>query len=30
VSPINAANLRKVHAQVESNTSIGKAVLHGW
>jgi NADPH2:quinone reductase len=30
ITPINAANLRKVHAQIESNTSIGKTVLEGW
>lgn len=30
LSPINAANLRKVHAQVESSKTIGKVVLSGW
>lgn len=30
LSPINAANLKKAHAQVESGTTIGKVVLHGW
>ena len=30
LSPINAANLKKAHAQVESSTTIGKVVLHGW
>ena len=30
LSPINAANLRKVHAQLESGTTIGKLVLKGW
>lgn len=29
-TPINAANLRKAHALVESGQSIGKVVLHGW
>lgn len=29
-SPINAANLKKAHAQIESGTTIGKVVLHGW
>src|SRR5690348_3084878 len=29
-SPINAANLRKAHAQIESGTTIGKVVLEGW
>lgn len=29
-SPINAANLRKAHAQIESGTTIGKIVLAGW
>ena len=29
-SPINAANLRKAHAQLESGTTIGKLVLKGW
>jgi NADPH2:quinone reductase len=28
--PINAANLRAAHAQVESGTTIGKVVLEGW
>ena len=30
LSPINAANLRKAHAQSESGTTIGKVVLAGW
>jgi NADPH:quinone reductase-like Zn-dependent oxidoreductase len=30
LSPINAANLRKVHAQLESGQTIGKLVLTGW
>ncbi len=30
LSPINAANLRKAHAQLEANTAIGKIVLEGW
>jgi len=30
LSPINAANLRKAHAQLESGTTIGKLVLRGW
>ena len=30
LSPINAANLRKAHAQLESGTTIGKVVLKGW
>ncbi len=30
LSPINAANLRKAHAQIESGTTIGKVVVHGW
>lgn len=30
LSPINAANLKKAHAQIESGTTIGKVVLHGW
>jgi NADPH:quinone reductase-like Zn-dependent oxidoreductase len=30
LTPINAANLRKAHAQIESGTTIGKVVLHGW
>ena len=29
-SPINAANLRKAHAQLESGTTVGKIVLSGW
>ncbi|TCK31485.1 zinc-binding alcohol dehydrogenase family protein [Ancylobacter aquaticus] len=28
--PINAVNLRRAHAQVESGRSIGKIVLEGW
>jgi zinc-binding alcohol dehydrogenase family protein len=30
LSPINAASLRKAHAQLESGTTIGKLVLKGW
>jgi zinc-binding alcohol dehydrogenase family protein len=30
LSPINAANLRQAHQQVESGTTIGKVVLAGW
>jgi zinc-binding alcohol dehydrogenase family protein len=30
LSPINAANLRKAHARVESGTMVGKLVLKGW
>jgi len=30
LSPINAANLRTAHAQLESGTTIGKLVLKGW
>jgi len=30
LSPINAVNLRKAHAQLESGTTIGKIVLKGW
>lgn len=30
VTPINAANLRSVHARLESRTTIGKIVLSGW
>jgi NADPH2:quinone reductase len=30
LTPINAANLRKAHAQSESGTTIGKVVLSGW
>ena len=30
MSPINAANLRKAHAKLESGTMIGKLVLSGW
>lgn len=30
LTPINAANLRAAHTQVEAGRSIGKAVLHGW
>ena len=30
VSPINAANLRTAHAQIESGLSIGKMALTGW
>ncbi|MBB5048677.1 NADPH2:quinone reductase [Rhodopseudomonas rhenobacensis] len=28
--PINAANLKKAHAQIESGSSVGKIVLEGW
>lgn len=30
LTPINAENLRKAHAQLESGTTIGKLVLSGW
>lgn len=30
LSPINAANLRKAHAKLESGSMIGKFVLTGW
>lgn len=30
ISPINAANLRAVHAKLESGSTIGKVVLSGW
>jgi NADPH:quinone reductase len=30
LTPINAANLRKAHTQLESGTTIGKLVLKGW
>ena len=30
LSPINAANLRQAHQQVESGTTIGKVVRAGW
>lgn len=30
LTPINAANLRKAHARLESGTMIGKLVLAGW
>jgi zinc-binding alcohol dehydrogenase family protein len=30
LAPINAANLRKAHARLESGTMIGKLVLRGW
>jgi zinc-binding alcohol dehydrogenase family protein len=30
LGPINAANLRKAHAKLESGTMIGKLVLSGW
>jgi zinc-binding alcohol dehydrogenase family protein len=30
LSPINAANLRQAHAQIESGRTIGKLVLAGW
>ena len=30
LSPINAENLRRAHAQLESGTTIGKVVLEHW
>lgn len=30
ITPINAANLRSVHAKLESGSAIGKIVLSGW
>lgn len=30
ISPINATNLRKAHAQLEAGGTIGKIVLSGW
>lgn len=30
LSPINATNLRQAHERIETATSIGKLVLHGW
>ena len=30
VSPINADNIRKVHATIEEGRAIGKYVLEGW
>lgn len=30
LGPINAANLRRAHAQLESGATIGKIVLEGW
>jgi NADPH2:quinone reductase len=30
VTPINASNLRSVHASIESGSTIGKIVLSGW
>jgi NADPH2:quinone reductase len=30
ISPINASNLREVHAKLESGSAIGKIVLSGW
>ena len=30
LSPINAANLRKAHALIETNTARGKGVLEGF
>lgn len=30
LSPINAANLRQAHAQLEAGSTIGKIVLSGW
>lgn len=29
-TPINAANLKKVHAEIERHTARGKIVLEGW
>ena len=30
LTPINAANLRKAHAQIETGKTIGKIVLENW
>ena len=30
LTPINAENLRKAHATLESGTMIGKLVVKGW
>lgn len=30
IEPINAANLKKAHAQIEAGRTIGKLVLKGW
>jgi NADPH:quinone reductase-like Zn-dependent oxidoreductase len=30
VRPINAANLKKAHAKLETGTMIGKLALKGW
>jgi NADPH2:quinone reductase len=30
LTPINAANLKKAHALIESGRALGKVVLHGW
>ena len=30
LKPIDAENLRKAHAQLESGNTIGKLVLSGW
>lgn len=30
LSPINASNLRRAHAQLESGTTVGKLVVSGW
>jgi NADPH2:quinone reductase len=30
LQPINAQNLRKAHAKLESSTMIGKLALKGW
>jgi zinc-binding alcohol dehydrogenase family protein len=30
LAPINAANLRRAHEQIESGRTIGKVVVHGW
>ena len=30
ISPINVANLKQAHSDIESGKSIGKIVLQGW
>ena len=30
ISPINVANLKQAHSDIESGNSIGKIVLQGW
>ena len=30
MTPINAANLRDAHAQLETGKAIGKIVMEGW